>query len=207
MKNKFLKGLVASCALAVSSFANAGLITSSVDSALDGASILTFDAEVDGLFTSRLFNGEVTIATDGSSLRLDSQFNGGYGMVNKSIKNQSGQSYIIDFSNTISAFGWDWGAADRSGWVVSLFDINNLLINSYSIPAQTSANGYADFYGATGSNISRVTLVNSSLGDYAMMDNLHYVTSNVTNVPEPSTLAIFTLALMGLASRKFKKQA
>jgi hypothetical protein len=31
--------------------------------------------------------------------------------------------------------------------------------------------------------------------------------SDITDVPEPSTLAIFALGLMGLASRRFKKQA
>lgn len=203
MKNKFLKGLIVSFALAVSGIANAGLITSSTDAALDGASVLTFDSEASGDFTSKVFNGEVTISTDGSDFKLDSVYSGDYGMDNKSIRNQSGQSYIINFSHTVSAFGWDWGAADSAGWVLSLFDVNNLLINSYSIPPQTSANGFADFYGATGSNISKVTLVNTyGANDHAMMDNFHYV----SDVPGPSTLAVFVLGLMGLAYRKFKKQ-
>lgn len=207
MNIKMLKAAFAGLVLSVSGFANAGLITTSTDSALNGADILTFDSELDGLFTSRVFNGEVTISTTGSSLRLDSGFSGTYGMQNKSIKNQQGQNYILDFSTTISAFGWDWGAADRSGWVISLFDINTQLISSYNIPAQTSANGYADFYGATGMNISRVTMANLNSGDYAMMDNLHYVKStSIEQVPEPSTLAIFALGIMGLASRRFKKQ-
>ena len=33
------------------------------------------------------------------------------------------------------------------------------------------------------------------------------VNFNVTEVPEPSTLAVFALGLVGLASRKFKKKA
>ena len=32
------------------------------------------------------------------------------------------------------------------------------------------------------------------------------VTSPTTSVPEPSTLAIFALGIMGLAARRFKKQ-
>ena len=32
-------------------------------------------------------------------------------------------------------------------------------------------------------------------------------TYQIHDVPEPSTLAVFALGLMGLASRKFKKQA
>jgi hypothetical protein len=30
-------------------------------------------------------------------------------------------------------------------------------------------------------------------------------TTSITSVPEPSTLAIFALSIMGLASRRFKK--
>ena len=33
------------------------------------------------------------------------------------------------------------------------------------------------------------------------------LTVTSTNVPEPSTLAIFAFAMIGLASRKFKKQS
>ena len=39
----------------------------------------------------------------------------------------------------------------------------------------------------------------------AFFDNI--VITNVTDVPEPTTLAIFALGLMGLASRRFKKQS
>jgi len=31
--------------------------------------------------------------------------------------------------------------------------------------------------------------------------------ASATNVPEPSTLAIFALGMIGLASRRFKKQS
>lgn len=208
MNYKFLKPLLVGLFLSVSSLANAGLITASTDSALAGATILDFDSEVDGSFISRMFNGEVTISTTGQALRLDNQFAGIYGMQNKSIKSQNGQNYIFDFSNTISAFGWDWGAADLSGWVISLLDSNSQLIASYSIPRQTNANGYADFYGASGQNISRVIMENTNNNDYAMIDNFSYVTSSsgtAASVPEPSSLVIFALGMMGLVSRQLKK--
>jgi len=205
MTNKLLKSVLAGVFLSVTSLANAGLITTNTDSALNGADILTFENEVDGKFSSRLFNNEVTISTTGALLALDSSLAGSYGMQGRSIKNTSGQNYIFDFSTAISAFGWNWGAADQGGWKISLFDNGNQLISSYDIAAQTSANGYANFYGATGVNISRVTLANSTAGDYAMIDNLHYVKSS--SVPEPSTLVIFAIGIIGLASRRFKNKS
>ncbi len=42
-------------------------------------------------------------------------------------------------------------------------------------------------------------------GQHFVMDNM-LINSSIDEVPEPSTLAIFTLAIMGLASRRFQKQ-
>jgi hypothetical protein len=39
---------------------------------------------------------------------------------------------------------------------------------------------------------------------FTAFDNVSFV--DAAEVPEPSTLAIFALGLMGLASRRFKKQ-
>ena len=41
-----------------------------------------------------------------------------------------------------------------------------------------------------------------NLSGFSSFDNL-----NVSKVPEPSTLTIFALGMIGLASRRFKKQS
>ncbi|WP_448548965.1 PEP-CTERM sorting domain-containing protein [Thalassotalea fusca] len=40
-----------------------------------------------------------------------------------------------------------------------------------------------------------------------MINQANWVTSSITDIPEPSTLAIFALGALGLACRRIKKQA
>lgn len=52
-----------------------------------------------------------------------------------------------------------------------------------------------------------LTNINTSAGNYSEYDwyNMHSLYVRAAAVPEPSTLAIFALGIMGLASRRFKK--
>lgn len=52
---------------------------------------------------------------------------------------------------------------------------------------------------------TNVCITNSGASPFATI-NYTYSNSNSTNVPEPTTLAIFALGIIGLASRRFKKQ-
>ena len=52
-------------------------------------------------------------------------------------------------------------------------------------------------------NFNGVNSIHSrNLSGFSSFDN-----PNVSKVPEPSTLAIFALGMIGLASRRFKKQS
>lgn len=68
------------------------------------------------------------------------------------------------------------------------------------------------FDNITGFNASKVTFGNDyievAVGGLSMNTNSFIsIELNPTSVPEPSTLAIFALGMMGLASRRFKKQS
>jgi hypothetical protein len=74
---------------------------------------------------------------------------------------------------------------------------------------------YDDFYGVTISGDKLVKL-DTTLGTSSIIYDMGQherdvrgmsFARQVTDVPEPSTLAVFALSLMGLASRKFKKHA
>mgnify|MGYP005988558707 CR=1 FL=1 len=87
-------------------------------------------------------------------------------------------------SQTLSVQGW------RDG--VGLVSFSNLIDDTSFWPVN----------GALYKSIDTLRFVSSN-GNQVIFDNLQI---SRVDVPEPSTLAIFALGMMGLASRRFKKQ-
>lgn len=186
MKNKFLKGLVASFALAISGFANAGLI--SIDfgpesSEVDGVDFLF------NLATPTSIIGDATLelylqgdfccgdsATEYADIFLDGLSLGR--VLDEITGNDRFNFPINDIAQ--SAFDPILGSA-----TITLAEMLPMLADGNII---LSIN--------TSSAVGAVTTTVSGTLSFETVD-----------VPEPSTLAVFTLGLMGLASRKFKKQA
>jgi hypothetical protein len=82
--------------------------------------------------------------------------------------------------------------------------LNGAFVESFSattvlsfLPDLTNA---SNFYGFINSEFNEIRISNNS--NVYQIDNIQF---NSSKIPEPSTLAIFALGLMGLASRKFKK--
>ncbi|MHC6648198.1 PEP-CTERM sorting domain-containing protein [Alteromonas sp. HB246098] len=198
MKNKFLKGLLASFALAVSGFAQAGLITftPSGTSTVSQDTDLYWDMLSDATSTSSLGAvGEFFLTDHG-----DFHFSASDGdMVN--IGTGTG-GYLFLFGEMIGASS-NWsntdffvGTTDYSG--IMSFGDSGIFGLSFQLAGQTH-------YG----------WVNISENDNGTQSILGWgyesvagraIAAGVTQVPEPSTVAVFALSLMGLASRKFKKK-
>ena len=108
------------------------------------------------------------------------------------------------FTTAVSAVGFNWGAADQA-WRMQVFDLDNVLLSTLNIAAQTAASNYAGFIGASGngSAIGSVKLTSVGSTDWVMIDNLRTVAANV---PEPGSLALagLGLALAIGASRRRK---
>lgn len=193
--------------LAISVFfgahANAGLITDASDSSLDGSTLIDFDSEALGSFTSRTFNGDVTFSTSSGNMNIQNTYSGSYGVSGNALGTPNGGAIEIDFANTVSAFGFSWGAADRS-WEMSLFDTSNNLIETLFISAQT--NPYVGFVGADNAGVSRVSMVSDSGYDYILLDDFEYVTGSAS-VPEPASLGLLALGLVGIGALRRRKSA
>lgn len=203
MKNKLLKGLIASVALTVSNFASAGLIESDYLSSGDNLSVTDTATNLEWLdlsvSTSWTFSNWASLVEQNKGWRLASYsevenlFNtafptysavhGGAGYVDTTdptlIQN------FIDFRALFGTTVMNSGGVDTYGLFKNEFNNNEMM----------GASRWAGTYRIFSTNFnSSVSEVNNGL----------YIVRDATDVPEPSTLAIFALSLIGLASRKFK---
>jgi len=211
MNNKFLNTALAGLILSVSclvNVANAGLIVDIVD---DGNGFAKFSLSGSSTNLSPYHQ-----AGDGAWVHgynsviglFDTSFSGGmYTLSNNTSSFSVNGSQVATFTDIRFSQGID-----------GLFG----LITSTNI--QVNSNVAFSWAGEFNSNMQYSTF---NSGTYAFDDwgyyfghrraleggytinvgNVSTANNDPTNVPEPSTLAIFALGIMGLASRRFKKQA
>lgn len=230
MKLKFFKTILLGLLFSISSLANAGLIitigdvvgtNTSLSVSLVGSGTLSSDlaSHPDG-------TGSLKIYTDFSGSIIDTWPNTRVGFIG------DGLTHFAD-NNIGDYVGLAYGSftAER---LVTEITINNLtdgtvgLARWLDIDDDGLGDDFAvildsmdhslfdigDSWSVNGFSILQLQLGNASdftLGTYSYIDNaLGVVTliiqkNSVTSVPEPSTLAIFALGMIGLASRRFKK--
>jgi hypothetical protein len=114
------------------------------------------------------------------------------------------QEYAI---STTDVLIFDFLGIDISEYIVNhqaWYDIYGGKVNGVNVGLVSKDESYVepnDFYNVDGA-------YSAYIGDRALLgDNINYVFKSVTtSVPEPTTLAIFSLALMGLTARRFKNK-
>jgi hypothetical protein len=218
MKNKFLKGLLASFILVVSGFASAGLILEA-DSASaptsNGTALpinLINQSGLSATYTSGVtdFNTFMSSTTHDSDcgdncwanvpnvifpINLDFSLGGVFNIEGLGLWN---------YSDTLGLNQFELFAANDSSFTGA---ISLGVFNANVEPSPSSASGQIFSFASTQASHVRIK-INSNYGSTSQVAIGEIVfEQSVNEVPEPSTLAVFTLALMGLASRKFKKKA
>ena len=115
----------------------------------------------------------------------------------------------VDISDNMIMFDWLSNVGYSTGSPIQYYRIWNMdwVGGTGSI---TEVN--VDFANITGFDASNVTFgsdyIEVAIGGLSMNNNSFInIELNSTSVPEPSTLAIFALGIIGLASRRFKKQS
>ncbi len=104
-------------------------------------------------------------------------------------------SLRIDFAQAVDSFTFSWGMSESwADWNVYAYDSSDALVNSLTMPVSF---GTSFSVGLSGSAIAYAMLVNSSDYDWIGIDNFTYEGSKP--VPEPATLLLFGLGLVGVA--------
>jgi len=223
-----LKAAVAGLVLSVSGFASAGLIHTEVKANLNATTsgnsysesivdsvfaennnviddlglLISQSIELD-IFDSKNISLNYSHTYKGNNDGLSQSYSLGGSYATFDYFASSSTALYVDFEDTITgnnAFGI-WGLT-LSG------DFFNTVAPVFTLGVFTSSTSYALTAGQTytftfnfGSNVG---------GGISSFDRTQVSTANFrfepTSVPEPTTLAIFALAIMGLASRRFKKQ-
>lgn len=231
MNIKMLKTALVGLVLSVSGFANAGLINLVTNGDFETGDFTSWSVQnlANGGCgaNSWVVNSTGTQGCSGNGVSLTSPISGTFAAFNTN-DGPAGQlilSQQLTFGSNILSASLSWldqqdSHAERI-FSIDLFDAGNttLLGNLFTNSASLSPDLWVSHTEALDS-----TLIQSLAGTTVTLRltnnipvsftgpsgfGLDAVSFNVTttDVPEPSTLAIFALGIMGLASRRFKKQS
>jgi hypothetical protein len=222
MKFKFLNSVLVASSLCISSIAHAGLIDytdkGTFDSAAGATVLETFNSgNCCGSYTT-IDSSTVAGIQTGITFSLLTPFtgtnplifNGGggfqFGSWLHSHSNNGTSALLIEFASNTNAFGFDTNYYMGSGFTVNANNVDG----SISTANYSGLSRTPQFFGYTSNKYFNSIEIqgngNGGVGFYNFaIDNFQFGGAAQTEVPEPSTLAIFALGLMGLASRRFKK--
>jgi hypothetical protein len=118
--------------------------------------------------------------------------------------------FDVLFPNPVNAVGFDVLDNDGGGMQLSLTDANTGIVTTFDFNSVSGSNR-TEFFGIIFDSttfISSLRVGGTDPGGITSWDNFTTgVGENAVSVSEPSTLAILALGMIGLASRRFKKQA
>lgn len=221
MKFKFLKRLIIICSMVTGAYANAGLISKDYSAAADG--LLTVDTigQMEWLDVS-IFYGMNLDALQGANQWTADRFHLATDVELISLFQNVGITLGLDGTGSL---GFGLGLGHSTASIVAMQELHEkfgggpmALPLIQGILADTNNDGLSNLGGLNA--ISSIAAVNLGLdiwGGGLLTNNVDFTVGaffvrsvdvpETSTVPEPSTFAIFLLAMTGLASRKFKKQS
>jgi hypothetical protein len=194
-------------------FANAttinGLGSPLSDPALVSGTVIDFESEALSSFTSLTIDN-VTFNTDSAGGYISTDYAGSYNSTGaKNLQNGTNgfQTLTFDFTGTVGAFGFHFGASNED-WLLQAYDTGNNLLDSYLLP-QTWWENNGQFFGIAENNIALATLTQLThdidpIADHILLDDFTYAYASAP-IPEPATMLLLGSGLIGLAGLGRKK--
>jgi hypothetical protein len=169
-----------------------------------GGSEATFDSVANGSYASVTEAG-VTVSGLGGNVAVENSYAGQYnGRGAEYISNQQGNTpgILFTFSSAVSAFTFNWGAADHGNWSLEVFSGSASLGSSAVTPTWYSNAG--DYIGWQAAGITSARLTSTGGYDYVFVDNVTSL-GGVGGVPEPATWALM-IGGFGLAGSALRRR-
>ena len=180
-------------------------ITSPSDSGLIGATVIDFEDQTLGTYTSLTINDVTFTANNNDHFLITELYGGSFNTQGGNLQNGSNSSdafssITFTFSGTTDGFGFNWGASNHT-WRLKAYDSSDNLLENYRLPVTCSSNA-GEFYGISANDIAYATLSRNGNGHYdaVLIDNFTYQASPQAEqaVPEPATMLLFGSGLICL---------
>jgi len=178
---------------------------------LAGGSVIDFESNFDGDVAVTFGYADVAM-TGNNVLRITNSFSGSFNVNGNSMaltSNDRTEEITFNFSSLVNAFGFNFGGTEQE-WRLIAYSTNNTILGDLIIPVFNNSNS-GEWFGISMPGIASARLYNTAfdisnntgVSDYVVLDNFTYVKS----VPEPATLALLTLGLVGIGASARKKMA
>ena len=209
----FMLPLIGVCVAAYASHATATAISGqglpASHAELTGGTVVDFEANTSGEFaTSFTYPGVTMTGAPGNKImwvlnNFDAQFN----VTGNSLAlttNDRTQEIVFDFTAPVSAFGFNLGGTDEA-WRLIAYSASSTILDEVLLPVINNAND-GQWYGIAVQGIASARLYNTAFDntgglDYIVIDNFTFA----SHVPEPATLALLVLGLLGLGVSRARK--
>lgn len=195
----------------------ASVINNEFDPALSGGTLVDFESGPAGTWVTQSFGG-LTVTAQNSTYAPNATFSvagdyaGDYNTRGRYHITNYGTDFQIlrfDFAAPVSALGFLFGASDSS-WTLSAYNSGGLLESYNILPVNASNAG--DFFGLAGLSGATYAIItqnqdyyyNTGGVDYVFVDNFRYQEGGGSSVPEPATMLLLGLGLLGIAGIRRK---